>query len=153
LLSRLPFALLYALADILYGLLFYVIRYRRAVVAHNLQQAFPDRTAAERLSYARGFYHNLADLIVETIKLPSLTAAELKKRVHFTNPEVARDLIAKGPIIGTASHQCNWELLPPASMTYDIPVDSVYKQLSNPFFREAHAINPLYVWSQPHSDA
>ena len=150
LLSRLPFPFLYGLADVLYFLLFYIFRYRRSVVAENIRVSFPEYSINRLRQVERGFYRNLADLIVETIKLPSLSADELRRRVQFSNPQLAAKLLHISPVIGTASHQCNWELLPPTSVSIGLPVDSVYKQLSNPFFeklmrsiRSSFGANPI----------
>lgn len=46
----------------------------------NLQQAFPEKSAEERLDIAKKFYRNLTDMMVETIKLMTLSAENLKKR-------------------------------------------------------------------------
>ncbi|WP_077923410.1 lysophospholipid acyltransferase family protein [Spirosoma sp. 209] len=137
LLSRLPLQFLYGLATILYFLLLHVIRYRRRVVIENLRLSFPEKSPQAIRLIARGFYRNLTDLIVETIKMPDLTADELRRRVRFTNPELVQDRLKAGQtVIGMASHQSNWEWIPSASVLNDMPVDSVYKPLTNPFFEE-----------------
>ena len=49
-LSRLPLTVLYAIADyLIYPLMYWVVRYRRDVVAKNLRLSFPDKTAQELL--------------------------------------------------------------------------------------------------------
>lgn len=150
-LSRLPFSWLYALSDVLYVILLHIVRYRRQVVVDNLKAAFPERTPAEINYLARGFYHNLTDLIVETIKLPSLSAQALLHRVRFKNPTLISSRIAAGqPVIILASHQSNWEWLPASAQLNGITADSVYKELSSPFFetlmrkiRSTHGVNPV----------
>lgn len=137
LLAKVPLWLLYRLSDVLYGLIAYVVRYRRAVITDNLRQSFPDRSAADIARLRRGFYRNFCDLLVEIIKLPGLSADELRKRVQYTNPELVRDSLEAGkPVIGLASHHCNWEWLPAAATLYGMPVDSVYKPLHNAFFEQ-----------------
>lgn len=137
LLSRLPLPVLYGLSDIFYFLLAYLIRYRRSVIRNNLQASFPTLQPTEIDRLIKRFYQNLTDLIVETIKLPHLPADELVKRVTFANPEVVKACFNKGQaVIGMASHQCNWEWLPPASVLNGMPTDSVYKPLKNSFFEE-----------------
>ena len=117
LLSRLPFPVLHGLSDILYFLLAYGIRYRRRVIQTNLAQAFPEKTPAERQAILSGFYRNFADLIVETLKLPDLTADDLRSRTPFTNPEAVRPYLSAGkPVLIMASHQCNWEWAPSAAV-------------------------------------
>lgn len=150
-LSRLPFSWLYALSDLLYLVLAYVVRYRRRVIVQNLSTAFPEKTARDINKLTRGFYRNLTDLIVETIKLPALSADELLRRVRFQNPELISSRIAAGqPVIILASHQSNWEWLPASAQLNGIIADSVYKQLSSPFFenlmreiRSTFGVNPI----------
>lgn len=150
-LSRLSFSLLYALSDVLYVVLLHIVRYRRRVVVDNLTTAFPEKTPTEIKQIARGFYRNLTDLIVETIKLPSLSAQELLHHVRFQNPRLIADRIAAGePVIILASHQANWEWLPASAQLNGITADSVYKQLTSPFFetlmreiRATHGVNPV----------
>ena len=135
LLSRLPLGLLYVVADFLYYLLLYVIRYRRRVVLENLRLSFPERPDAAIQAIVRGFYRNLTDLIVETIKMPDLSPDELRQRVRFTNADLVQTRLRAGQtVIGMASHQGNWEWIPSSSVLNDMPVDSVYKPLNNAFF-------------------
>lgn len=135
LLSLLPFVLLYRVADILYFGLTYLIRYRRQVIEANLRRSFPTKTPTQIQALVRGFYRNLTDLIVETIKLPALSARELRRRVVYQNSEPVRQLLShKQTVLIMASHQANWEWLPPAAVLNGMPADSIYKQLENPFF-------------------
>lgn len=137
LLSRLPLGLLYTLADFSYYLLLYVLRYRRRVVLENLRLSFPEKSATDIWAVAKGFYRNLTDLIVETIKMPDLSPADLRQRVRFTNAELVQTRLRAGQtVIGMASHQGNWEWIPSASVLNYMPVDSVYKPLNNAFFEE-----------------
>ncbi len=137
LLSRLPLRFLYVVSDFLYYLLLYVVRYRRRVVLENLRLSFPEKTATEIQAIAKGFYRNLTDLIVETIKMPALSPDALRQRVRFTNAELVQTRLRAGQtVIGMASHQGNWEWIPSASVLNDMPVDSVYKPLNNAFFEE-----------------
>ena len=66
LLSLLPLRVLYLFADICYVLLYYVVRYRRKVVMMNLRNSFPEKTEAELGKIAKGFYHHLCDILVES---------------------------------------------------------------------------------------
>ncbi len=134
--SALPFPVLYFISDILYGIIYYLIGYRRQVVAQNLLNAFPEKSTAERQAIAKQFYHNLTDIIVETIKLATIPEPELTKRVRILNPEIIDALTANGQLIlAMGGHECNWEWGPPGGIPYfKCPIDSVYKPLSNEFF-------------------
>ncbi|QJW90685.1 lysophospholipid acyltransferase family protein [Spirosoma taeanense] len=137
LLSRLPLGFLYGLSDFLHFLLLYVVRYRRRVVFENLRLSFPEKSAHEIQLIAKGFYRNLTDLVVETIKMPALSPDTLRRRVQFTNPELVKDRLRAGQaVIGMASHQSNWEWIPSASVLNEMPTDSIYKPLNSPFFEE-----------------
>jgi len=137
LLSRLPFPILYGISDVLSFLLLHVIRYRRAVVLENLRLSFPEKSPDELKRIARGFYRNLSDLIVETLKQPSLKPEFFQKHIHFPNIDLIQSRILAGhTIIGMSSHQANWEWIPAALVLNKMPVDSIYKPLSNPFFEK-----------------
>ncbi|MGM9508389.1 lysophospholipid acyltransferase family protein [Larkinella sp. GY13] len=132
-LSRVPIAALYVVSDVLFYLLAYVIRYRKTVIDTNLKRSFPEKSDTERRQIAKKFYRNFADVLVETFKLPGLSANELQKRVLFTNKELVQDKLAQGQaVLIMASHQCNWEWAPSASVVNGMPADAVYKKLANP---------------------
>lgn len=136
-LSRLPINILYGISNVVYFLLLYVIRYRRRVIDENLRLSFPEKSTIEIKRITKSFYRNLADIIVEVIKLPSFSPDELHQRVHVTNLDLVLSRIQAGQtIIVMTSHQCNWEWAPAAMVLNGIPVDSVYKPLTNPFFED-----------------
>ena len=58
-LSLLPFWILYGISNVLYLLVYYVIRYRRRVVRQNLISSFPEKDEKELKSIEKGFYHFL----------------------------------------------------------------------------------------------
>ncbi|MCJ8211143.1 lysophospholipid acyltransferase family protein [Mucilaginibacter sp. RS28] len=111
LLSLLPFWLLYLIADFIYLVLYYLIGYRRKVVQENLANSFPDKSAAERSRIEKEYYHYLSELIVETVKLFTISAREIERRMEIKNPELLKDYFKQGrSIIGAVGHYGNWEL-------------------------------------------
>ena len=110
-LSKIPLRGLYAFAEwVLYPVMYYVVRYRRGVVAKNLRLSFPDKTEAERQQIAKQFYHSFADVIVEIVHGYSASAEEMRQRVVFENEEQVKQLIAEhGAVIGMLAHMGNWE--------------------------------------------
>src|SRR5690625_6156518 len=109
LLSLLPFWLIYFISDVLYILLYYVLRYRRRVVFSNLKQAFPEMSENEREQTAKRFYRNLTDQIVETIKMISISKKEIQKR-FICDPEIFRYLEEKKMSYQVhLGHVFNWE--------------------------------------------
>ena len=113
LLSRLPLAVHYGIADwLLYPLMYHVVRYRRRMVAENLQNAFPDKTEEERSQIARDFYHQFCYTMVESVYGYRCPDEEMRQRVVFENmDEVNRLIDAAGGGIFMLGHMGNWEWL------------------------------------------
>lgn len=107
--SLLPFRVLYAIADMLYILLYRVLGYRKEVVHNNLIISFPEKSAEDIQEITKKYYRNLCDSIVETIKLLSITKDELDRRIKC-NWEMF-DLMTQQNRNGQGymSHQFNWE--------------------------------------------
>ena len=107
----LPMPVLYLLSDIFYILVYYVVRYRRKIVAENLKNSFPHKTENERLLLERRFYRHFSDYIVETIKLAHISQEELLKRAVIRNPEAVLDMMNRGftTFLMVMGHYGNWE--------------------------------------------
>lgn len=109
LISFLPFRVLYVLSDILFFLLYYLVRYRRQVVLDNMAIAFPEKSAAEREKLCRRFYRRFIDNWLEAIKLLSMSEATLKKRfVMDFGPLPALYAAGKSCHVHLG-HHFNWE--------------------------------------------
>ena len=109
LLSLLPMRLLYIISDGVYGVVYYLIGYRKKVVMKNLEIAFPEKSNAERVKIAKAFYHNLFDSFIETIKLVTASKRFLEKRVT-ANWEVLGPLFETGKSCQLhLGHTFNWE--------------------------------------------
>ncbi|WP_257668244.1 lysophospholipid acyltransferase family protein [Parapedobacter tibetensis] len=138
--SLLPFWVLYACSDVLFVLLYYVIGYRRQVVYENLTNAFPDKTHKERMEIARKFYRFLPDLIVEAIKMRSMSAKEVNKRMAYRQPEeLERHFELGKDIIALTAHYGNWEWgIHKISVSTKNPALIIYKPLSNKTINEIY---------------
>jgi KDO2-lipid IV(A) lauroyltransferase len=109
LLSLLPLRVLYFLADCIYGLVFYVFKYRRDVVMKNLLIAFPEKTEKERKRIAKKFYHNFIDMSIETIKMLSVSEKVLEKR-FIANWDLVNEIHSTGKSLQIhVGHNFNWE--------------------------------------------
>jgi KDO2-lipid IV(A) lauroyltransferase len=138
LISRLPFAILYFISDVLFFITFYVVRYRRKMVDKNLRNAFPEKDQGTRKQIARQFYRNLCDYAVETLKLLTISREEISRRMVFKNTAVVSELLRQGKsVLQLTAHQFNWEwLLAHGSFVYGAPMDFVYQRVSNEFFNK-----------------
>lgn len=137
--SRMPYFLLYLIADFVYVMMYYVFGYRKQVVFGNLRRSFPEKSEAEITKIAKQFYHNLADIQLEAIKSVTVTKEEILKRVVLRNPEAMENYTANGDstILATI-HKCNWEwALLGYSAGFSITnIDAMYKPLSSKFVDE-----------------
>jgi KDO2-lipid IV(A) lauroyltransferase len=133
LLSKLPFPVLYFISDGLYYINYYVVRYRRKLVEKNLRKSFPDKPVTERIAIAKQFYRNLCDYAVETLKLLTIDAEALKRRMYYTNPELLSAYTNNNQsVILLSSHQFNWEwLLAAGNLWLTPPIDFVYQPIHN----------------------
>lgn len=136
LVSLLPFWLLYSIADGIYFLLYYVFRYRRKVIDANLQNSFPEKTKSERYKIRKQYTHYLADMMVESIKLLTISRQEVTRRVKVPNPELITEAFANGQsVIGILGHYGNWEMNALRfSQLFNERRIIVYKPLSNKYF-------------------
>ena len=137
-LAHLPLPVLYGLAEGIYVLLAYVLRYRWRVVQTNLANSFPEKNAAEITQLGRAFYRHFAQLVVEILKLAAISPAELARRVHFVNPELmTRHFAAGRTVLSLGSHLGNWEwILGGAALVFPGRAAGVYKPLGNAFFED-----------------
>lgn len=140
LISLLPFWLLYRISDFLFLLLFYVLGYRKKVVYENLRNSFPEKSEEELANIARKFYRYLPDIFVEAIKMKSMSAEQVKKRmVLIDEEEVFRHMRAGKGVIGVTAHYANWELgIHRLSLMTDEPQLIIYKPLNNQVVNEIY---------------
>lgn len=135
LLSLLPLKVLYLLADAGYGILFYIMRYRRGIVLNNLRIVFPEKTEQERWKMAKKFYHNLVDTFIETIKMVTASDKFIEKR--FTgNWHVLNEIKPSGRKVQLhLGHNFNWEWGNAAgARQLEFPFIGVYMPLTNKVF-------------------
>ncbi len=131
LLSRLPWALLYAFSAFLYFLAYYVVHHRQHVIREQLDKVFPALSAAEREAIHKQFLRNFCDVLVELLKSVSMSEADMRRRMRVTNAELARRYLDSGQsLMLLTSHLGNWEwLLHGVTLQLGYPVDAAYKPL------------------------
>ncbi len=133
LLSLLPFRVIYFISDGIYYLLYYVIGYRRKVVRVNLKNSFPEKSRAELLKIEKTFFRFMADLLMENVKLLSMSRECINKRFSLVNHGFVQDLLnQKQSILLATSHYGNWEWAAPGiSSIFQGKILGVYKPLTN----------------------
>src|ERR1700722_10090034 len=109
LLSRLPWAALYAFSAFLYFLAYYVVRHRDHVIREQLEKVFPDLSGAEREALHKQFLRNFCDVAIELLKSVSMTEDDMRRRMRVVNGELARQYLDAGQsIMFMTSHLANW---------------------------------------------
>ncbi|MCR5130214.1 MAG: lysophospholipid acyltransferase family protein [Prevotella sp.] len=137
LLSLLPFWVHYIFSDLLYPLVYYVIRYRRPIVRKNIEGSFPEKSEKELRSIERQFYHFFCDYVVESVKFMTISKKQMCRRMKFRNMAEINKYIDSGRSCAIyLGHYCNWEWV--TSLTYWLSskglCGELYRPLENPVF-------------------
>ncbi len=137
-LAALPFALLYALSDMIFVLVYYIVRYRRKLVWRNLTTSFPGQDEATLRQTERQFYHWLCDYIFETIKLLNISNEKLLRHIEFRGVEQLEQCFDKGQdCAAILGHYCNWEWLSATGLAYHRHPDAVTGLIYHPLKNDA----------------
>jgi KDO2-lipid IV(A) lauroyltransferase len=135
LLTLLPLRALYLISDGFYQVVFYVLRYRRNVVADNLMHAFPEKSDKERLDIEKKFYRHFCDSIFESFKVLHLSKAEVDKRFVFLNINILNDFYEKNrSVVLVSGHYGNWEWMVGIDTLIKQKFLAIYKPLSDEKF-------------------
>ena len=132
LLSHVPLALLYVIADVLFVLLYHLLRFQRRLVVDNVTLAFPDLPARDGRRLAARAYRNALQVLFETISAQRLTETQLARRVTLDNPQLITTLLQRyGTVVAVAAHQGNWEWLQLAcAAQLSAPLAALYKPVN-----------------------
>ncbi|MGW8122783.1 lysophospholipid acyltransferase family protein [Roseivirga echinicomitans] len=135
-LSLLPLWALYLLSDLFYLVAYKIARYRVTVVSTNLKNSFPNLSEKELVKMRQQFYRHFCDVIVESIKIFSITQEEVSARFIVTNPEILQPFVDKEQsILIVGGHYNNWEMM---AVGLDAHLEhqsvAIYHALKNKFF-------------------
>lgn len=136
--SLLPLSISYLLSDIMYLVIYRFTKYRTSVVRANLKNSFPEKSDSEILQIERDFFRHLCDVIIESIRLFSISESEMRRRFKINNPEIFHDLYEKGrSVILVGGHYNNWEVAA-RGFNLDSPHQAVgiYSPLRDKFFEK-----------------
>ncbi|MCU0391242.1 MAG: lysophospholipid acyltransferase family protein [Thermoflexibacter sp.] len=132
--AKLPFGFLYAVSDILFVLIFYLVGYRKKVVFENLTNSFPDKSKEEIQEIAKKFYAHFCDLLVESIKTSAMTFEDFQRRITVKNTELLNQLYEEGKsVVMYCAHYGNWEWVLFIPQMLKHIVLPVYHPLKNPY--------------------
>ncbi len=132
-LGALPWPILRGFSSFIAWLAHSVVRYRLRICRDNIRSSFPDMTDEEVDKTVTGFYHFLADYFIETVKLGSMSADEMRRRMKFENiEEVNLDLRAGKNVSIFLGHFCNWEWVSTMPLWLDLSTGAVPCQIYHP---------------------
>ncbi|MDC3229902.1 lysophospholipid acyltransferase family protein [Bacteroidota bacterium] len=134
--SLLPFQVLYLISKIIRFIVYDILCYREKVVIDNIQNTFIEKSQTEVIKLKNNFYAYFFELIVEIIKLLSISNDELNKRFTFSNINVIKKTLKQNKsVIVVVGHYGNWEwALRSASNLINTKIIGVYKRINNRIF-------------------
>lgn len=136
--SKLPIRLFYAVSDVVFLLVFYVVGYRKKVVLNNLKLAFPEKSTEELKAIRKKFYRHFCDVFLEMTKSITISEDELKARFLLKNPDELKRLEAldKSYVI-MLGHYNSYEWVTALQLQgMQYKAYGIYKKLKNPYFEK-----------------
>jgi Kdo2-lipid IVA lauroyltransferase/acyltransferase len=144
--SFLPFKLLYLFSDCIYGLVFYIIRYRRKTVQKNLKLALPHLSQNELKIIEKKFFKHMVDMFLEMIKTMTISQKEMEKRFVFKNLEEYLKIEKQGKSIAlVCAHYASYEWVISINKKINFEGFAIYKRINNKYFdRLIHKIRSKF---------
>ena len=132
-LGALPWPALRGISSFIAWLAHSVVKYRIRVCRENICSSFPEMTENEVDMTVKEFYDFLADYFIETVKLGTMSADEMRRRMKFENiEEVNADLRAGHNVSIFLGHYCNWEWVSSMPLWLDLSTGAVPCQIYHP---------------------
>lgn len=111
LLSLLPLKLLYLFSSLTSFILSDIFKYRKKIIIQNLQTCFPEKSSAEREIIMRNYYRNFGEVLVETIKLLSISPKTLKKMMFVKEDKDWEEFLSEDKTVMLYfAHRGNFEI-------------------------------------------
>jgi len=105
-------------------------RHRRAL--DNLEIAFPEKSAAERLAICMAHWENLGRVMAETMQIDRLL--EEPWRLRIVNDKLLRRYRGKlGAAVGVSLHMGNWEFAVWPFFDAEARPAAIYRSVNNPY--------------------
>lgn len=100
----------YVLEPVLYCVLAKLLRYRRGVIVENLRSSFPEKSDEDLSHIIRGFYHNLAEVMIGTFNLVHFPDKKIRRYFRMRDFEALKREMPDEDIIVLFAHHGLWEL-------------------------------------------
>lgn len=126
---------MYFLSDILRWIIFDIFKYRLITIRKNISRSFPELSDNQVNAHILDFQRHFCDVIVEAIKLMTITESTLDKRINIQNQDLPNSYFKKNMnIMFYTSHLGNWEWLSFLSNKMTSPTYTFYKPLKSKYF-------------------
>ncbi|MBN2636230.1 MAG: lysophospholipid acyltransferase family protein [Prolixibacteraceae bacterium] len=146
-LSHLPFWILYRLADLLYLIFRFLVRYRYQVITQNLKNAFPEKSNTEIVVIRNRFYRHFCDMIFESVKMYSMSEKQMGKHIRFKNYEICNTIYDSGKsLIGLGMHYNNWEWCASVQTKIKHRVLMIYNPIRGNYAMEKFLLHSREKW-------
>lgn len=123
----------YVLQEVIYFLLRYVVRYRRALILRQLADSFPDKSAEQIKQICAKYYQTLAEMFVNTISLAGIDDRQRAERLLFDEQASMGDVIKGRNVVVLTSHYGFWEYATFAKLAYrEHEIVAAYHPLKQP---------------------
>ncbi len=133
--ARFPFSVIYKISDVVYFILFYVVKYRRETIISNLKIAFPAKTDQEILTLCKKSTRHFCDVFIEMVKSTTITDSQLKQRFICKDAsEINAFAKANQPVVLMMGHQASYEWTIALDDVLKFKNYAVYKPLKNTYF-------------------
>ena len=135
LVSRLPFALVYTLSDLLCFIIHRLVGYRKEIVRSNIKRALPHYSEAEYKRIEKEFYRHFCDIFLEIIKSMGMTKEEMLTRFQVKNIEVLTQFEQeKRSVFILCGHYASWEWMMSLGNRMKHTGYGIYRPIRNPYF-------------------
>jgi KDO2-lipid IV(A) lauroyltransferase len=128
-LGLIPLPLLYIWGWLAFVITFYLVRWRRGQVEHDVALSLAGMSPAERARIVRDSYLHGADTVIEMLWGFGASGRAILRRVVFENPEVVLRLAAEHKtVVLLTPHFCNWEwLFLAGGARFGFSIETVYQ--------------------------
>lgn len=104
----------------------------------NIANSFPGYSDQQKIKVERDFFKHLCDIVVESVKMFSISKSQVSKRLVCTNPELPNSFFDQGKnIIIVGGHYSNWEIYAVGIAPYHKHlVIGIYTELKDKFLNK-----------------
>ena len=126
-------------ANIVYLLMRYVVRYRRSLIIKQLTDSFPEKSLKEIKSICNDYYHTLAEVVVGTMTLAGITKEQKAQLLELELSDQVKEIVKDRHFVYLSSHLNMWEFAQFSNLEFDDHYTLfAYHPLTSPTWEELY---------------